>query len=93
MRAKQLIDSACYGPEALKIIGQAFDEAWISIAPNFGNNPATIEAARLKLAKIVLSFPHEEIASVDQVKTSSLLLMALAYQEPPLTSSSRDRAP
>ncbi len=59
MKAKHLIESASYGPEALKIVWRAFDEAWASIAGNFGNDPAAIEAARLKLAKIILSFPAQ----------------------------------
>jgi len=50
MRARQLIDSASYGPEALKAIGQAFDEAWREIAGNFGNDPRDIELARVQLA-------------------------------------------
>ena len=36
MKAKHLIEGASYGPEALKIICQAFEEAWTSIAGNFG---------------------------------------------------------
>ena len=40
MRARQLIDGAAFGPDALKAIGQAFDEAWAKIAGNFGNAPS-----------------------------------------------------
>ena len=43
VNAKQMISGASYGPDALKAIGQAFDEAWIQIAGNFGNDPGDIE--------------------------------------------------
>jgi|SoiMethySBSTD1v2_1073268.scaffolds.fasta_scaffold251980_3 hypothetical protein len=33
MRARALIDGAAFGPDALKVIAQAFDEAWQEI-PN-----------------------------------------------------------
>jgi hypothetical protein len=39
MRARQLIDGAAFGPDALKAIGQAFDAAWQEIVANFGNDP------------------------------------------------------
>jgi hypothetical protein len=43
MKARQLIDDASYGPEAVKALGQAFDEAWVNIAGNFGDDPSDIE--------------------------------------------------
>src|SRR5205085_12119197 len=36
MKARELINSASYGPETLKIVFQSFDSAWGSIAHNFG---------------------------------------------------------
>jgi hypothetical protein len=35
MRARALIDSASFGPDALKVIEQAYDLAWAKIAHNF----------------------------------------------------------
>ncbi len=55
MRARQLIDDASFGPDALKAIGDAFDAAWAEISDTFRTDPVTIEAARLKLANAVLS--------------------------------------
>ena len=42
MRARRLIDGASFGPDALKVIYQAFDEAWVSVAGNFGEEPAVV---------------------------------------------------
>ena len=60
-----------HDPRGPKIICQAFDEAWNSIAGNFGSDLATIEAARIKLANIILAFPHNEITDAEQIKRSS----------------------
>jgi hypothetical protein len=84
MRANQSVEGGSYGPEALEIIYQAFDEAWNSVAGNFGNDPEAIEAARLKLANIILSFPPDNIRSADQIKNSSLQIMALPYRMRPV---------
>jgi hypothetical protein len=51
MRARELIDHAAFGPDALKVIEQAFDEAWQEIAGNFGDQQ-DIEAARFRLANV-----------------------------------------
>jgi hypothetical protein len=43
------VDGASFGPEALKVIGQAFDEAWADIAGSFAEGAQT-ENARGNLA-------------------------------------------
>ena len=58
--ARQLIDGASFGPDALKAIGQAFDAAWAEIAANFGDDPPDVEKARLRLASALLSIAHED---------------------------------
>jgi hypothetical protein len=87
MRARALIDGASFGPEALKAIGQAFDDAWTQIAANFGNDPADMEAARLKLARALLSIADEDSRDVGVLAQAALLRMALDYR----TMESRDR--
>jgi hypothetical protein len=46
MNARRFTGSIALGPEALKILGQTFDDAWQEIAGNFGSDPHEIEAAR-----------------------------------------------
>jgi len=43
MKARHAINCAPFGPDALKVIGQAFDEAWAQIATFFGDDPLMIE--------------------------------------------------
>ncbi|MFZ0854613.1 MAG: hypothetical protein WAO08_36115 [Hyphomicrobiaceae bacterium] len=79
-RARQLIDGASFGPEALKAIGAAFDAAWAEIAGNFGNGPPDVEKARVRLAKAILSVANEDRHDVAVLKQSALQRMALDYR-------------
>ena len=63
------------GPEALKVIGQAFDEAWQKIAGNFGSGPQDIETARLKLADAFLSVANENLFDPQVLKRLALQRM------------------
>jgi len=81
MKARKLIDGASYGPDALKVIGQAFDEAWQEIAGSFGNDPQDIEAARLRLAEAVLSVAFEDSRDAEILKRAALQRMALDYRD------------
>ena len=66
-----------FGPDALKAIGHAFDEAWAEIAGNFGNEPAVIESARLKLAEALLSVADDDSRDVEALKQAALQRMAV----------------
>jgi hypothetical protein len=81
VKARQLIDGASYGPEALKAIGQAFDEAWLQIAGNFGDDPIDVEKARIKLAHALLSIADENSRNVPVLKRAALERMALGYEK------------
>jgi hypothetical protein len=69
-----------FGPDALKAIGQAFDEAWKQIAGNFGNEPTVIESARLKLAEALLSVADDDSRDVEALKQAALQRMAVDYR-------------
>jgi hypothetical protein len=76
MDARHLVGSASFGPETLKGLTQAFDDAWNSIAVGFGNNQLAIEAARLKLANVILAIAHDGGTDPDQIKRAALQIMA-----------------
>ena len=80
MKARRLIDGASFGPDALKALGQAFDEAWAEIAGNFGNEPAVIESARLTLAEALLSVADDDSRDVEALKQAALQRMAVDYR-------------
>ena len=78
MTARRLIDGASFGPATLKVIGQAFDEAWAVIAGNFG--PFQVEDARLRLAEALLSVATEDSTDVTVLMNGALQAMALDYK-------------
>ena len=80
MKARQLIDGASFGPEALKTISHAFDEAWREIAGNFGDDSGDIERARHKLATALLSVASEDSRDEELLKQAALQRMALDYR-------------
>ena len=78
MRARQIIFSAKYSPETLSILFQAFEQAWEKIAPHFGDEPRTVDAARVKLAQIVLGLAsHRRHWDIDQLVKAALEEMAM----------------
>jgi hypothetical protein len=79
-KARQLIDGASFGPEALKATGEAFDAAWAEIASNFGYDPTDLEKARLRLANALLSIADEDSRDVEVLKRAALQRMALDYK-------------
>ena len=59
MKAQQVIDGASFGPDALKAMGLAFDQAWAEVKGDFGTDPRTVEDVRLRLAKALLSIASD----------------------------------
>jgi len=80
MTARELIDGASFGPATLKAMGDAFDQDWRQIAKNFGDNPAQVENARLRLAEAMLSIATEDSTDVAALKAGALQAMALDYR-------------
>jgi hypothetical protein len=74
-----MIDGASFGPETVKVLGQAFDLAWLTIAKNFGNDPRDIERGRIRLAEALLSVASEDSRDVEALKNGALQAMALYY--------------
>jgi hypothetical protein len=84
MRVRALIDGASFGPDALKVIGQAYDLAWAEIAPNFDGDPVVAEEARAALANAILSVASDDNRDVEVLKRAGLQAMALNYKSLPI---------
>jgi hypothetical protein len=76
MKARRLIGSASYGPEQLKVLFEAFDQAWEAIAADVGENPAAIETTRLRLARIILSLAGDGGQDPARLKDTALQLLS-----------------
>jgi len=66
---------ASYAPDRLKVLGNAFDEAWQTLARNIGEAPAEIDRARMTLANVILTLPCSEIADAESIKNAALQIM------------------
>jgi PAS domain S-box-containing protein len=75
VEGRQIIDSASFGPEALKVIGQAFDEAWASIAEKFPEG-VDAETARVKLAVAILAVATEDSRDAAALQQAALRTFA-----------------
>lgn len=67
------------GPNALKVLSQAFDEAWQSIDDNFGSDETSREIARLRLADLMVLIATED-SDVEALKREALEALAMEYQ-------------
>jgi hypothetical protein len=81
-KARALLDAASLGPEALKAVGQAFDEAWSEIASHFAHD--AVEGARLSLANALLSIADDASRDVQVLKKAGLQVMAQNYTSLPI---------
>jgi hypothetical protein len=72
MEARRLIAGASFAPDALKVLFQAYDEAWAILAPHCGNDQSAMAAARLRLANIVLSLMREDTSDVAWLRDTAL---------------------
>lgn len=79
MTARRLIEGSTYGPQALTVLKQAFDEAWFSIGHHFSSEPEQQEAARLQLAHAVLAVAKDDGPTVEEVREAAIQVMTLSY--------------
>jgi hypothetical protein len=76
MRALQSISSASYGPDELKSLFKAFDEAWEVIAPTTSGRAGAIEATRMKLANVILGLASGGERDGDVLKSAAIQIMS-----------------
>ena len=70
MEAWAVIEDSAFGPQTIKVIGQAFDQAWEEIAGNYSD--ALREGARLQLASAILSIAKDGNLDVATLKKAGI---------------------
>ena len=83
MNIRALFGNAAYDTVTLRVMTQAFDDAWDSIAGNFGEDAQSVGTARLKLANAILSAAKDHSCDILQLKNAALQIIALEYRTPP----------
>jgi hypothetical protein len=80
MNGRQVIGEAAYGPDTLRVLFKAFDDAWDVIAPTVTAKPDAIEATRLKLANVILSLARYDASDPEKIKNAALEIMGFGAQ-------------
>jgi hypothetical protein len=75
MKARQLSNDASYGPDALKALFEAFDDAWRKIAPTISTRTNAVEATRLKRADVILGSARADTRDAKQLAEAAVQLM------------------
>jgi hypothetical protein len=60
MKARRLIESSDFPPEALHVMFQAFDEAWAEVSHHFATDEAEKVDARTRLAHAILAVARRQ---------------------------------
>ena len=72
MKARGMIGGASFRPEVLKVLYQAFDEAWQAIKHRYQGDQTQTDGARINLAHAVLAVAQEDSHDAEQVKKLAL---------------------
>jgi len=73
--ARRLIQGATFEPVDLKALRDGFDEVWASIAPLYGMDAATIDAAQQELATTILDLAKDGQLGLLQIMRTAGRLM------------------
>ena len=75
MRARAMLGSAVFDPEQLKKVGKAFDDAWEVVVPQVSKRSEVIEAARLKLAEIIIGLARNDTMDAQTMAEAAAQMM------------------
>jgi hypothetical protein len=72
VKAHHLINGAAFTPDMLRVIFQAFDDAWAEIGADVSIRAGALETARLSLATIVLTLATRDPIERRGLKTAAV---------------------
>jgi hypothetical protein len=81
MEAQALIGGVIYGPDALKVICKAFDDAWAHIQHHFDGDVHQVEEVRLRLAHAILAVATDTNRDPEELKNQALQVLAMNYHD------------
>ena len=84
MKARAMLGSAVFDPQQLKVVQRAFDDAWEVIAPQVSKRPEAIEAARTKLAEIIIGLARNGTMDARTMTDAAAQLMLVDPPQFPL---------
>jgi hypothetical protein len=72
VKARALIGGASFPPDVLRVLYEAFDDAWGELAADVSTHASVVEACRLSLATIVLSLASAGTIERDALKNAAI---------------------
>jgi hypothetical protein len=81
MKARRLIESSDFPPEALHVMFQAFDKAWSEVSHHFAADESEKERARTRLAHAILAVAGADSRDAERLKNEALQVMAMGYRD------------
>lgn len=75
-RSSSVTPGATYGPDALKAITTAFDDAWAIISPAVNIDPDEADGVKLQLANAILSLANEDSTDARVLRDTALQMLA-----------------
>jgi hypothetical protein len=78
MSIHEIIDRPSFGPEALQVVGAAFDKAWEDVEFKFTTQQAKDEA-RTDLANAILSVATDDSHDAQELRNFGLKSLLLKY--------------
>jgi hypothetical protein len=78
MQARKLIEGASFGPETLKVVFEAFDGAWLVLAPRYESDTSAAQTARTRLASILLSLASRDSRDAAALRDAALRIYEAA---------------
>jgi hypothetical protein len=88
VKAYSLLNGAALGPDSLKIVRLAFDQAWDHIRDNFATTPTVVEGVRLELATAILQIATDSCRDADVLAKRALEVMGYeVFERDPTTQS------
>jgi hypothetical protein len=70
MGTHRIIEGSAFGPDVLKVIASAFEEAWVEIADKF--SPGEQEDAREQLAQAIIAAARGDTHEVSTVRDAGI---------------------
>jgi hypothetical protein len=83
MRARFRQWGTSYGPETVKVMLAAFDQAWAAVRVHFHESPESFEATRMRLADAILAAAADGSPDVECLKRAGLIAIAGHYRLDP----------
>jgi hypothetical protein len=80
MQPRETARATSFGPDDLRKIFAAYDDAWNEIAPMIGTEPAAVESARSELATIVLGLGSANVLRPDRLSTTAVAVFCSKHR-------------